>query len=68
LHIATYHQRDNYRAIEKLLIAKGANTTLKNKHGNTPFEWDKRFRENALETNRRNQQRADDEFRAKQYT
>lgn len=67
LHIATFHQGDNYRAIEKLLIAKGANTTLKNKHGNTPFEWDKWFREDALESNRRNQERADEEFRAKQY-
>ncbi len=67
LHIATFHQGENYRAIEKLLIAKGANTTLKNKHGYTPFEWDKWFREDALESNRRNQQRTDDEFRAKQY-
>jgi len=58
LHIATFHQGENYRAIEKLLIAKGANTTLKNKHGYTPFEWDKWFREDALETNRRNQERA----------
>jgi tetratricopeptide (TPR) repeat protein len=67
LHIATFHQGDNYRAIEKLLIAKGANTSLKNKHGYTAFEWDKWRREDALEANRRNQQRTDDEFRAKQY-
>jgi hypothetical protein len=63
LHIATFHQGDNYRAIEKLLIAKGANTTLKNKHGYTAFEWDKWNKE---EDYQRNQQRLNDEFRAKQ--
>jgi hypothetical protein len=68
LHIATFHQGDNYRAIEKLLIAKGANTTIKNKHGYTAFEWDKWNKEEALQANQRNQQRADDEFRAKQYS
>ncbi len=60
LHIATFHQGDNYRAIEKLLIAKGADVTIKNKHGYTPFEWDKWNKEYA-------QKQADEEFRAKQY-
>lgn len=40
LHLVTLREGEQYRNLEKFLIAKGANTTLKSKDGFTAYQWD----------------------------
>jgi hypothetical protein len=64
LHVATFRTNDVPKSITDLLIAKGADVTIKNKYGITPFEWDgwekeqsKKYKEEWAEKDRIRAQR-----------